>query len=83
MIPLRVGVITSTRIVITRIIIRVSASPHDAGFSLSLPLSLASHRGDAIKVSLVAFDDARFLCARESAEKKDFSKPFQRGKIFI
>ena len=60
LIPLRVVVIT--RIVITSIIIRVSASPHDAGFSLSLSLSLTSRHGDAIKVSLKAFD-ARFLCA--------------------
>jgi hypothetical protein len=41
LIPLRVVVITSTRILITRIIIRVSASPHDAGFSLSLYLYLS------------------------------------------
>ena len=70
LIPLRVVVIT--RIVITRIVIRVSASPHDDGFSLSLSLSLTSHHGDAIKVSLVAFDDARFLCARESEARETF-----------
>ena len=70
LIPLRVVVIT--RIVITRIVIRVSASPHDAGFSLSLSLSLTSHHGDAVKVSLVAFDDARFLCARESEARETF-----------
>ena len=75
LIPLRVVVITRiviTRIVITRIVIRVSASPHDDGFSLSLSLSLTSHHGDAIKVSLVAFDDARFLCARESEARETF-----------